>query len=93
MKNLCLCQARHEMPSCVEGAIFSQEVDPLDVKGLENIALEKLAPLKNGELDLYVTGLTVALIATLNVARALNIKMVLYHYNRVDGSYYPQEVL
>lgn len=43
-------------------------------------------------VNLYVTGLTVALIAALNVCRVLGLKVTLYHYNRETGSYYPQEV-
>lgn len=90
---LCLCQARHEMPSCVEGAIFSQEVNPLDVEGLESEALKKLSPLKGEQLNLFVTGLTVALIAALNAAKKLNVKVVLFHFDRNSGNYFPQEVI
>ncbi len=91
--SLALCQGRHEMPSCVEGAIFSQEVNPLDCQGLEKQALDKLQSLDCNELNLFVTGLTVALVATLNAAKALKIKVVLYHFNKNTGDYYPQEVL
>lgn len=44
------------------------------------------------KLDLYVTGLTVALIAALNVAKEQQIKVTLYHFDRESGGYYPQEV-
>ena len=43
-------------------------------------------------LDLYVTGLTVALVAVLNVCREEDIKVTLYHFNRENGSYYEQKV-
>ncbi len=43
-------------------------------------------------LNLYVTGLTVALIAVLNVCRREGITVTLWHYNSADGSYYPQQV-
>ena len=43
-------------------------------------------------LDLYVTGLTVALVAVLNVCREEGIKVTLYHVNRETGTYYAQEV-
>ena len=43
-------------------------------------------------LDLYVTGLTVALIAVLNVCREEGIDVTLWHYNRDSGKYYPQPV-
>lgn len=43
-------------------------------------------------LNLYVTGLTVALIAVLNATRELNIKVTLWHFDRENGKYYSQEV-
>ena len=91
-KNLCLalCQGRHEMPAEVAGSIFGQEVDPLDIQGLEQKALDKVKGLDS--LILYVTGLTVALVATLNACKKAGVKVVLMHYNRDAGSYYPQEV-
>ena len=92
-KNLCLalCQARHDMPTEVVGSIFGQEVNPLDVQGLEKIALDRVKGLDS--LTLYVTGLTIALVATLNACKKAGVKVVLMHYNRDNNSYYPQEVL
>ena len=92
-QNLCLalCQARHEMPEEVAGSVFNQEVDPLDVQGLEQIAFNKVKGINS--LTLYVTGLTVALVATLNACKKAGVKVVLMHYNRDNNSYYPQEVL
>lgn len=43
-------------------------------------------------LDLYVTGLTVALVAVLNVCREEGVKVTLHHFNRENGTYYAQEV-
>lgn len=43
-------------------------------------------------LDLYVTGLTVALIAALNVCRREGVKVTLWHFDHATGNYYPQEV-
>ena len=45
-----------------------------------------------GHLDLYVTGLTMALVAALNACRKLGIVVTLYHYDR-EGGYYPQIVV
>ena len=92
-KNLCLalCQGRHNMPVEVVGSIFCQEVDPLDVQGLEQIALNKVKGIDS--LTLYVTGLTVALVATLNACKKAGVKVTLMHYNKDNNSYYPQEVL
>lgn len=44
------------------------------------------------ELTLYVTGLTVALVAVINACRGFNVKLTLMHYDRESGTYYPQEV-
>ena len=46
-----------------------------------------------GHLDLYVTGLTMALIAALNACRKLGIAVTLHHYDRNTGGYYPQTVV
>ena len=92
-KNLCLalCQGRHEMPAEVAGSIFGQEVDPLDVQGLEEKASAVVAGAETATI--YVTGLSVALVAALNACKKASVKkVVLMHYNRDAGSYYPQEV-
>ena len=44
------------------------------------------------EINLYVTGLTVALIEVLNVCADLEISVTLYHYDRDSGNYFPQKV-
>ena len=91
MKRLVLCSGRHEMPEN-DGNIFGQEVNPLDVQGLEQIALDKVRGINS--LTLYVTGLTVALVAALNACKKAGVKnVVLMHYNRDGGKYYPQKVL
>lgn len=92
-KNLkvALCEGRHEIKEAVDGSIFSSTVDPTDVEGLEVIALCRLTGVQ--QLDLYVTGLTVALVAVLNVCHMEGIAVTLYHYNRETGDYYPQRVV
>lgn len=86
-----LCKGRHSTPA-TDGAIFETEVNPLDVSAIESHAKEQLADLNITKLNLYVTGLTVALIAVLNTAKELNIKVTLWHFDRETGNYYPQEV-
>lgn len=82
-----LCEGRHEIPQAIDGSIFGTE---LDLTGMEREAAEQLRGVFT--LNLYVTGLTVALIAVLNVCREQKIKVTLYHYNRETEKYYPQEV-
>lgn len=90
--SMSLCEGRHPIPDAKDGSIFTTEINPLDVEGLEAEAEAKLFALNIRKLNLYVTGLTVALIAVLNAARKLNIAVTLYHYDRETGNYYPQEV-
>lgn len=85
-----LCEGRHEMPTEVVGAIFPHNINPLDVEGLEKTASNKLAGCT--ELILYVTGLTVALVAVINVCRQNSIKLTLMHFDRAAGNYYQQPV-
>lgn len=90
MKNYVLCEARHNIPNATDGSIFNNTINPLDVNGLEEIAIAKL----NGvdEANIYVTGLTVALIAVLNASKITGTKITLWHYNRDTDNYYSQEV-
>ena len=88
---LALCQGRHEMPAEVAGSIFEGEVNPLDPQGLEEKASAVVAGAET--VTIYVTGLSVALVAALNACKKASVKkVVLMHYNRDAGSYYPQEV-
>lgn len=89
-----LCKGRHEIPE-VDNYIFPETVNPLDVEGLEKQAGEYFNRLAKGSggvsVDLYVTGLTVALVAAINAAWG-NIDLRLFHYDRDSGTYYPQRV-
>lgn len=91
MKKMELCRGRHEIPEAVDGAIFSQQLNPLDIDGMERTAAAAVAGLD--ALTLYVTGLSVALVAVINACRAHGVKLTLMHYDRESGSYYPQHVL
>ena len=91
--SMALCEGRHAIPQAVDGAIFDAVINPLDVEGLQTEAYNKLKSLDIKDLSLYVTGLTVALVAVLNACCQLNIEVTLYHFNRESGSYYPQKVI
>lgn len=85
-----LISGRHAMP--VEEYVFDEIEDmfrffDLEFKALSSI--EKTSDL----LVLYVTGLTVATISVINVAKKLGYKdVVLKHYNRDNGLYESQWV-
>lgn len=89
--NLGLCQGRHSIPQVTE-YIFTQEVNPLDVDGLTRQAVVSLLPFAGKQINLYVTGLTVALVAVINTAITHGITLILWHFDRESGNYYPQEL-
>ena len=91
--NVALCEGRHPIPDATDGAIFGTIINPTDVDGLEQEAINFLKGSGCASLNLYVTGLTVALIATLNACKQLNIAVTLYHFDRDSGEYFPQNVL
>ncbi|OQA07947.1 MAG: hypothetical protein BWY65_01678 [Firmicutes bacterium ADurb.Bin373] len=84
-----LCRGRHDIPG-VDNYIFPSQVDPLDLAGMEAAAAAALAGVE--ALDLYVTGLTVALVAVINYCRQAGISLTLWHFDRESGDYYPQPV-
>ena len=88
---LSLCEGRHEMPSCVQGSVFPNQIDPLDLNGLYYIAESRLKEATH--VTLYVTGLTVALIECIKVCLNYNIGLTLMHFDRDTGNYYTQEVV
>lgn len=83
-----LCEGRHQTTKEVEGAIFSNTLDPLDIDGMEKIASDKLEGVQS--LTLYVTGLSVALVTVINICHQKEIKLILMHFDRSTGNYYPQ---
>lgn len=48
---------------------------------------------KGLEVNIYATGLTVALIAALNVCKEEGLEAVVWHYNKETGNYFPQRVV
>lgn len=88
-KKMGLCQGRHEIPGITE-YLFGNIINPLDVEGLETEVSQKLQGIT--KLNLYVTGLTVALVSVINICANSNIELTLYHFDRESGDYYPQRV-
>lgn len=87
-----LCQGRHNIPGVTE-YLYTSEVDPLDVQHLYSVAAEALSDTGITELDLYVTGLSVALLAVVSYCVKADIALTCYHFNRDTGEYYPQPVV
>lgn len=43
-------------------------------------------------INIYVTGLTVALIAAINAAKEIGVTVTLYHFDRETGNHFEQSV-
>jgi len=86
---MALCAGRHETPAT--SAIFAETLNPLDVCGLYNAA-DAAIPADCTDLTVYVTGLTVAMLAVVKVCIDRGISLTAMHYDRESGTYYPQVV-
>ena len=88
-KKMGLIEGRHDMP--VSDYIFKDgDFDVFDFGWMKNRVHEALFDTKS--LDLYVTGLTVALVEVINYCVYNDIDLTLYHYNKETGEYVSQEV-
>lgn len=104
IKKVGLCGARHNFPEAVTDSIFPTTVDPIAVNDLEKIAFEEIHKIVKmhdiHEVHLYVTGLSVALLAVINAWHMYKkcfpdnyARLIAYHYNREDNSYYAQAII
>lgn len=92
--NLGLVKGRHEIAE-VEDYIFKRTIEnPSDFGSMWKVADDYIGDMDMSvkEINLYVTGLTAALIEVLNVSKEYGIKVNLYHFNPNDQKYYKQEV-
>ena len=85
-----LVRGRHAMP--VSDYVFDEIEDMFNFGKLEMMAFSRIVK-ESDTLMLYVTGLTVATVAVLDMAKKLGYKyVVLKHYNRDNGLYGSQWV-
>lgn len=94
-KKFGLCEGRHEINGVTEYIFGNTIADPTDTQGLKREALAFLTDkgVKSTEcIDIYVTGLTVALIAAINAAKEIGATVTLYHFDRETGDYFAQSV-
>lgn len=102
--NVGLCDTHDELKKYVDGFFFGMVEKFDDIKYQENTILFRLYQLMgkvSGGLDftpsdfkvnIYVTGLTIALISALNVCSDLGVKVTLYHWDYLKKDYFPQEI-
>lgn len=83
-----LCKGRHQTPA--NEAIFENTINPTNICKLDYVAWQKIH--RYEAIELYVTGMTPALIAVLNIAAREHISVVLWHYDRETGEYFSQVV-
>ena len=94
-RNFGLCEGRHEIAGVTEYIFGNTISDPTDTAGLEKEAFDFF--MDNGvksteSINIYVTGLTVALIAAINAAKEIGASVTLYHFDRETGNYFEQSV-
>ena len=85
-----LCQDRHRFP--VHEGIFPHHVEVKEATTLERYANERI-PEDCDTLEVYVSGLTVAMLAVVKVCAARGIHLVAYHWNERYRLYTKQTVL
>jgi hypothetical protein len=88
-----LCAGRHDIPN-IDGYVFGEITDPTDIRTMNHQACKvlfgKFGLAQGDHIDLYVTGLTVALVEVLRVCLWEGITVTLWHYDRGTNSYFPQ---
>lgn len=88
-----LCEGRHDMP--VDDFIFVGKIDPTNLNSIKKQAKDYVKNLPEGidEIRVYVTGLTVAMLALVWACHEEKINLIAYHWDREGKKYIPQTVL
>ena len=93
--NVGLVKGRHEMGDLISDFIFKGPIeDPTDFGKMWLVADGFIGdlPMDVKEINLYVTGLTAALIEVIKVCRDYNIKLNLFHFDTKTNTYVKQEM-
>lgn len=89
--NMELCSGRHEIGQATDGAIFAHEIaDPMNAIKLYVAAKKRLDPLRDQGmkvLNLYVTGMSTALVTVINYCHRNNVTLVTWHYDKSRERY------
>lgn len=91
--SVALCESRHDIPEAIDGAIFPETIsDPMNFGLLRELCRDAMTPaIKSGvkKFNIYVTGLTPALLTVINFCRENSVEVVTHHYDRNSGTYIP----
>ena len=92
-----LCENRHQIDKVNEyifnSDFFKEENSIFDYNRMFTQIDNKFEHItKNDTIDLYVTGLTTALVAVINYCNYHYIRLTLYHYDKNTGGYRSQNV-
>ena len=83
-----LCDGRHPLPC--DQFVFDSIDNIFDYKQLRDTAIKVLSDCTDPVVDLYVTGLTTALVEVLAAAKVCGKTIVLWHYDVTNDTYIPQ---
>lgn len=85
-----LVKGRHELP--VKDYIFEKDIEDVrNIEAMYNIVSEKLNNFDKREpLEVYVTGLTVALTTVIRYCYNEGLNLILWHYDKQKNDYYAQ---
>ena len=88
-----LVEGRHPLP--VDTYIYDVIEDITDVQDIERRAYAFLSGYNKGDhVTLYITGLTVALVAVIKACQECGLTLTFMHFNQATGEgYYPQQVI
>lgn len=91
--SVALCESRHPMPECVEGSIFPHTIEnPFDYNTMDDIVIKWVElHQKATNIELYVTGMTVALIQVLKTL-VKYYSVTLMHYDIISKEYVAQKI-
>ena len=97
--SVALCDGRHTMPEGITSSVYPMSVDPTDIDSLDRVAVDFVRSCDGKDINLVVTGLSVALVSVIKAVAACAAdnsaatSLTLWHFNRDTGDYYAQKVV
>ena len=92
-----LCESRHDIPAAVNGSIYPQTIeDPMNFDALRDQCCDALNPAFNvgvKKVNIFVTGMTSALLTAINYCRECGVECVTWHYDKEVDGYQPLPIV